>query len=61
MSKKIYNSNISKSKKILGWKPKYSIKESVKLTVNWYKNTHLKKTSVEEETIKQISDYMNSM
>ena len=32
--------NISKSKKILGWKPKYSIKESVKLTVNWYKNTH---------------------
>ena len=53
--------NISKSKKILSWKPIYSIRESVRLTVNWYKNTYTKKTSVEEETINQIYNYMNAI
>ena len=40
--------NISKAKKYLKWRPTYSIKESVKITVDWYyqvlqqKNHHLK-------------------
>ena len=51
--------NILKSKKILKWRPKYSIKESVNLTVNWYKNVNENKNNVENETIKQINNYMN--
>ena len=46
-------------KKILKWRPKYSIKESVNLTVNWYKNVNENKNNVENETIKQINNYMN--
>ena len=51
--------NISKSKNILKWKPKYSIKESVKLTVDWYRNIFKEIGSVEDETHRQIKDYMN--
>lgn len=50
--------NILKSKKNLDWKPRYTINKSVKLTVSWYKNTFQNKISVEEETIKQINNYM---
>ena len=50
--------NIYKSKKILKWKPKYSIKESVNITVSWYKNILQKKMKIEEITLKQINDYM---
>ena len=41
-NKKIYEQtnlqlNIEKSKKFLKWKPKFSIKESVNITIDWYK------------------------
>jgi len=50
--------NITKSKKILKWRPKYTIKDSVNITVSWYKNILNKKMKIEEVTLKQINDYM---
>ena len=50
--------NIEKTKKILKWKPKYKIKDSVKLTIEWYKKVLNKTTTAEEITKKQILDYM---
>lgn len=49
--------NIDKSKKILKWKPKYKIRDSVKLTIEWYKKVLSKEITAEEITKKQISDY----
>jgi CDP-glucose 4,6-dehydratase len=49
--------NINKSKKILKWKPKYKIRDSVKLTIEWYKKVLSKEITAEEITKKQISDY----
>ena len=49
--------NIDKSKKILKWKPKYKIRDSVKLTIDWYKKVLSKEITAEEITKKQISDY----
>jgi CDP-glucose 4,6-dehydratase len=52
--------NILKSKKILKWSPKYSIKTSVKKTVEWYKSVYFSKDiDVEKVTKKQINSYMN--
>ena len=31
-------SNIKKAKKELNWKPKLSFKETIELTVDWYKS-----------------------
>jgi len=49
--------NIDKSKKILKWKPKYKIQDSVKLTIEWYKKVLSNEITAEEITKKQISDY----
>jgi CDP-glucose 4,6-dehydratase len=49
--------NIDKSKKILKWKPKYKIRDSIKLTIEWYKKVLSKEITAEEITKKQISDY----
>jgi len=49
--------NIDKSKQILKWKPKYKIQDSVKLTIEWYKQVLSKKVTAEEITKKQIIDY----
>jgi len=53
--------NIEKSKKILKWKPKLSISQSVKITTEWYKDVLLKKTSPIEITTKQIQKYSNEI
>tara|TARA_B100000767_G_scaffold275264_1_gene311340 strand:+ start:22269 stop:23324 length:1056 start_codon:yes stop_codon:yes gene_type:complete len=50
--------NIEKTKKILKWKPKYRIKDSVKLTIDWYKKVLNKKATAEEITKKQILNFM---
>ena len=50
--------NIQKSNKILKWFPKYSIKESLATTVEWYKFVYLNGTkSAESITKKQILSY----
>ena len=51
--------NISKVKKILKWKPRYSIYQSVKATVDWYKKVHNDKKSSKEVTIQQIEEYFD--
>ena len=51
--------NINKSKKILKWKPKYSITKSIHITVDWYKKVLIEKYNVEKITAKQIKEYMN--
>ena len=50
--------NIEKSKKFLNWKPKFTIKESIKNTIDWYKKVLNKNCSSEEITKSQILDYM---
>ena len=52
--------DITKAKKILNWHPKYSIDQSIKLTVEWYKFVHDKGSKYAEEiSKKQIQFYMN--
>ena len=52
--------DISKSKKILKWNPKYSIDQSVRLTVEWYKYVYLNGSkNAEKISYKQIQSYMN--
>ena len=56
---KNFYSNINKSKKILKWKPKYSITKSIHVTVDWNKKVLIEKYNVEKITAKQIKEYMN--
>ena len=52
--------DITKAKEILNWHPKYSIDQSIKLTVEWYKFVHDKGSKYAEEiSKKQIQFYMN--
>ena len=52
--------DINKSKKILKWYPKYSIDQSVKRTVDWYKYVYLNgPKNAEKITYEQIQSYMN--
>jgi len=49
--------NINKAKTRLNWHPKFDIKETVKYTVDWYKN--YKTENVLELCTKQINEYMS--
>ena len=48
--------NPNKSKKILGWKCKYSIKECIKITANWYRS-YLNNEDMKTCSEKQINDF----
>ena len=50
--------NISKAKKVLKWKPKLSINESIKFTVEWYKSVLNDKQEYEKVTEKQIKKFL---
>ncbi len=52
----LLNVNIEKAASILQWKPKWSFKESIEYTVNWYKGCHLGQ-NVELITREQIRIY----
>lgn len=54
---KLLNLDISKARFILGWKPKLSIDEAIKMTVDWYKNYH--KKNIGKIIDEQIDKYMN--
>ncbi|MBN2478795.1 MAG: CDP-glucose 4,6-dehydratase [Parachlamydiales bacterium] len=47
----------SKANKYLGWKPVYSIEQTLKETVIWYKNYYTQNKIV---SLNQLSDYINS-
>ena len=53
--------NISKAKKILKWKPYYSIDQSVVATVNWYKDVYVNNISPKKVTIEQIIKYFQNV
>jgi len=48
--------NSSKARTELGWRDKLNFEESVKWTMNWYKNVHEGKNPL-EETLKNIRDF----
>ena len=51
--------NSSKAVKLLKWKPTYNIKQSVKVTTQWYHDVLKEKKSPSVVTNQQIQDYMN--
>ena len=50
--------DVTKAKKELNWKPTYNIKDSVKVTTNWYFRVLEKKENPITVTNMQIDDYM---
>lgn len=50
--------NINKAKRYLKWSPTYNIKESVKITVDWYHQVLQQKKSPSKVTDNQIKKYM---
>lgn len=52
--------NISKAKKILKWKPKLKISQSIELTVKWYKSVLNDKKKCEEITEHQIKSFLGT-
>ena len=50
--------NIQKSKNFLNWKPRYKVRESVKLTIDWYKNVLKKRIAPEKITKEQITNFL---
>ena len=51
--------DITKAKKRLGWFPTYNIKNSVKITTEWYLKVFKKRKNPTDVTIEQIESYMN--
>ena len=52
----------SKAQKILNWKTRFKVKESVKLTIDWYREFYKKRNTnslIIEFTRKQIINYHN--
>ena len=50
--------NISKAKKFLKWNPTYNIRDSVRITTEWYYRVLIQKEDPVEVTNNQITDYM---
>ena len=55
--KKAFEKISYKSRKYIGWKPILSTKESLKLTIDWYKNYSLKDKNTYLSTLGQIISY----
>ena len=53
--------NISKAQKYLKWSPKYSISDSIKITVDWYKAVYKDGKSAAEITEKQIKSFFKNV
>jgi CDP-glucose 4,6-dehydratase len=51
--------DINKADAMLGWKPKLTFQENLKLTFAWYKNYYEKKQNVVEFTDNQIKNFFN--
>jgi|688.fasta_scaffold80585_4 CDP-glucose 4,6-dehydratase len=62
LAKKYYESNLlmldsTKAKKILKWKPKYNLNQSIKLIAEWHHN-YLKRGNILKVSQRQIIDYL---
>jgi len=51
--------DIGKAKEKLGWQPVYDINQSLKKTINWYKNYYLGDINMFDFTKNQIKEYCN--
>ena len=51
--------NSEKSKKLLKWKPTYSIKNGTVMTTDWYKRVYLYKQNPSKVTVEQLTKYMD--
>ena len=56
---KLLQLNTKKSKKLLNWKSKLTIQESVDITSNWYYANFILKKNMQEFSTNQIKEYMN--
>ena len=50
--------DISKAKKILNWKARLNLNETIEFVVDWYKNLHKYNKNIHEITSKQIIQFM---
>lgn len=50
--------DISKAKKELNWKPKYSVSKAIEETIIWYKELYSGKMDIKRFTINQIEEYI---
>ena len=53
--------NLAKAKQIIKWEPKLTIDESIKLTVEWYKQTIIDGIDPNKITKSQIHSYMKKL
>ena len=49
--------DISKSNYYLKWKPVYNFDDSLKITLDWYRNYYIEESNMLTQTIEQIVDY----
>ena len=60
---KFYESSLlqldtAKAKKILNWKARLNLNETIEFVVDWYKNLHKYNKNIHEITSKQIIQFM---
>lgn len=53
--------NIEKANDVLGWTPTYSAREAISKAVDWYRHFYEKDVDMYEFTMKQITDYEESI
>ena len=51
--------NNTKSKTMLGWKPKFNLKKAISETAEWYETYYTDRNKSQELSIKQIENYYN--
>ena len=56
---KLLKLNSNKAKKKLGWKTSLNFKETIKLTIDWYRNFYNKKSNNYNYSINQIISYQS--
>ena len=49
--------NIEKACNVLGWKPKFSAKKAVEMSINWYREFYAGNNNMLEYTLGQIKEY----
>jgi CDP-glucose 4,6-dehydratase len=53
--------DISKVKNDLSWTPTYDAQKAIQITIDWYRNYHLKKTDISNFTKNQIEDFLKTV
>ncbi len=56
---KLLRLNCNKISNYTKWKPSYSFQQTVKSTLEWYKNYYSKRTNIIDFSVKQIESYID--